>query len=107
MASAWAPYAPGGAIDDNTKTAFARDQFVVIHPNQYIPETGYLACGETYLVTDTGAEKLAADGNQTVYERGVTMEMMQGALKNGRNVWRASTCPSRSSMVASRRSEKP
>jgi Xaa-Pro dipeptidase len=52
--------APGGAIDDNTKTAFSRDQFVVIHPNQYIPETGYLACGETYLVTDTGAEKLAA-----------------------------------------------
>jgi Xaa-Pro dipeptidase len=52
--------APGGAIDDETKTVFSRDQFVVIHPNQYIPEIGYLACGETYLVTDTGAEKLAA-----------------------------------------------
>ena len=52
--------APGGAIDDETKTVFSRDQFVVIHPNQYIPEIGYLACGETYLVTDTEAKKLAA-----------------------------------------------
>jgi Xaa-Pro dipeptidase len=51
--------APGGVIDDNTAMPLELGQVVVIHPNQYIPETGYLACGETYLVTEKGAEKLA------------------------------------------------
>ena len=50
---------PGIAIDYETKLNFERNQAVVIHPNQYVPETCYLACGETYLVTDTGAERLA------------------------------------------------
>jgi Xaa-Pro aminopeptidase len=31
---------------------------VAVHPNQYIPETGYLACGETVFVTDEGIERL-------------------------------------------------
>lgn len=51
--------APGGAIDDNTKPLLLKDQVVVIHPNQWIPEVGYLACGETYLVTADGIERLA------------------------------------------------
>jgi Xaa-Pro dipeptidase len=51
--------APGGVIDDNTTMPLELGQIVVIHPNQYIPETGYLACGETYLVTEKGAERLA------------------------------------------------
>jgi Xaa-Pro aminopeptidase len=50
---------PGGAVDDDTKVAFEKQQVVVVHPNQYLPETGYLACGETVLVTDAGAERLA------------------------------------------------
>lgn len=37
----------------------ARHQVVAVHPNQYLPETGYLACGETVLVTETGVERLA------------------------------------------------
>ena len=32
---------------------------MVVHPNQYLPETGYLACGEMVLVTETGAEILS------------------------------------------------
>jgi Xaa-Pro aminopeptidase len=52
--------APGGVIDDNTKAAFERLQAVVVHPNQYIPETGYLACGETVLVGINGIQRLAA-----------------------------------------------
>ena len=52
--------APGGVIDDETKTPFERLQVVVVHPNQYIPETGYLACGETVLVSANGIERLAA-----------------------------------------------
>jgi Xaa-Pro dipeptidase len=51
--------APGGVIDDNTKTVFVHLQAVVVHPNQYIPETGYLACGETVLVGATGVQRLA------------------------------------------------
>lgn len=51
--------APGGAIDDNTRAPLEKDQVVVIHPNQYLPEVGYLACGETYLITDQGPEKLS------------------------------------------------
>ncbi len=50
---------PGGAVDDETKVPFDNLQVVVVHPNQYLPETGYLACGETVLVTELGAERLA------------------------------------------------
>ncbi|MGG0717015.1 Xaa-Pro peptidase family protein [Robertmurraya massiliosenegalensis] len=32
--------------------------FFVIHPNQYMPETGYLLCGEPVLITANGAETL-------------------------------------------------
>jgi Xaa-Pro dipeptidase len=51
--------APGGTIDDSTKNPLARNQVIIVHPNQYLPETGYLACGESILVTDTGFERLA------------------------------------------------
>ena len=50
--------APGGVIDDETEATFEKGQVVVVHPNQYLPETGYLACGETVLVTDKGFERL-------------------------------------------------
>ncbi|MDR2163882.1 MAG: Xaa-Pro peptidase family protein [Clostridiales Family XIII bacterium] len=32
---------------------------MVVHPNQYLPETGYLACGETIIVTATGIRRLS------------------------------------------------
>ncbi|HEY4406577.1 MAG TPA: M24 family metallopeptidase [Xanthobacteraceae bacterium] len=32
----------------------------VMHPNQYLPETGYLMCGEPVVVTAAGAEALSA-----------------------------------------------
>jgi Xaa-Pro dipeptidase len=51
--------APGGVIDDETRANLEKDQVVVVHPNQYLPETGYLACGETVLVTETGLERLS------------------------------------------------
>jgi len=31
----------------------------VVHPNQYLPETGYLLCGEPVRVTATGVEQLS------------------------------------------------
>jgi Xaa-Pro aminopeptidase len=51
--------APGAAIDDHIKVNLERHQVIVVHPNQYIPETGYLSCGETVMVTDGGFERLA------------------------------------------------
>lgn len=51
--------APGALIDADTASPLAADQVVVVHPNQYLPETGYLACGETFMVTPTGLDRLA------------------------------------------------
>ena len=50
---------PGGEIDDKMKVNLEKHHVIAVHPNQYIPETGYLACGETILVTDTGVERLS------------------------------------------------
>jgi Xaa-Pro dipeptidase len=36
------------------------DMLFMIHPNQYLPETGYLLCGEPVLMTSEGAEVLTA-----------------------------------------------
>lgn len=51
--------APGALIDADTHEPLVDQHVVVVHPNQYLPETGYLACGETVLVTPHGAERLA------------------------------------------------
>jgi len=51
--------APGATIDADTHDVLRDQQVVVVHPNQYLPETGYLACGETFLVTPSGAERLS------------------------------------------------
>jgi len=51
--------APGATLDAETKLPLLENQVVVVHPNQYLPETGYLACGETYLVGVDGAERLS------------------------------------------------
>jgi Xaa-Pro aminopeptidase len=32
----------------------------VMHPNQYLPESGYLMCGEPVVVTDQGCRALSA-----------------------------------------------
>jgi len=53
------PIVAGVALDDNVRVPLVSGQVLVVHPNQYLPETGYLACGETFLVTDSGVERLA------------------------------------------------
>ncbi|MBW2078387.1 MAG: aminopeptidase P family protein [Deltaproteobacteria bacterium] len=50
--------APGAGLNDDTKLNIEKDQVIVPHPNQWLPETGYLACGDSVLVTDTGYEIL-------------------------------------------------
>ncbi|HKA74831.1 MAG TPA: Xaa-Pro peptidase family protein [Xanthobacteraceae bacterium] len=48
---------PGDVSLDN-ETILEPDMVFMIHPNQYLPETGYLLCGEPVLMTDRGAEPL-------------------------------------------------
>lgn len=49
---------PGDVSLDNA-TILEPDMFFVIHPNQYLPETGYLLCGEPVLITSSAPEVLS------------------------------------------------
>jgi Xaa-Pro aminopeptidase len=48
---------PGDVALDN-ETVLERDMLFMIHPNQYLPETGYLLCGEPAVLTPQGARAL-------------------------------------------------
>lgn len=50
--------APGDIAVENP-TVLEEDMVFVVHPNQYLPETGYLLCGEPVRVTATGYESLS------------------------------------------------
>jgi Xaa-Pro aminopeptidase len=50
---------PGDVALDND-TVLEPNMIFMIHPNQYLPETGYLLCGEPVLLTPNGAEPLTA-----------------------------------------------
>ena len=49
---------PGPVINNINNVILKRGQVLISHPNQYFPETGYLACGETVMVIDNGCERL-------------------------------------------------
>jgi Xaa-Pro aminopeptidase len=48
---------PGDVALDND-TVLAPRMLFMIHPNQYLPETGYLLCGEPVVMGETRAEPL-------------------------------------------------
>jgi Xaa-Pro aminopeptidase len=48
---------PGDVALDN-QTILEPGMLFMIHPNQYLPETGYLLCGEPVVMTHKGAETL-------------------------------------------------
>jgi Xaa-Pro aminopeptidase len=48
---------PGDVALDN-ETQLSPGMLFMIHPNQYLPETGYLLCGEPVVLTERGAEPL-------------------------------------------------
>lgn len=50
---------PGDVALDNA-TVLEPDMLFMIHPNQYLPETGYLLCGEPAAMTPQGARPLTA-----------------------------------------------
>lgn len=45
-------------FDEDSSLVFAEGMSLVVHPNQFIPETGYLALGESIIVTAEGIERL-------------------------------------------------
>jgi Xaa-Pro dipeptidase len=49
---------PGDIVDSNDRVLESGMVFVM-HPNQYIPESGYLMCGEPVVITPTGARSLS------------------------------------------------
>jgi len=51
---------PGDVSLDNA-TVLEPDMLFMIHPNQYLPETGYLLCGEPVLITARGADALTRE----------------------------------------------
>jgi Xaa-Pro dipeptidase len=51
---------PGDVSLDNA-TVLEPDMLFMIHPNQYLPETGYLLCGEPVVITPSGAEVLTRE----------------------------------------------
>ena len=52
--------APGDVSVDN-ETILAPGMLFMVHPNQFLPETGYMMCGEPVLVTATGHEVLTRE----------------------------------------------
>jgi Xaa-Pro aminopeptidase len=51
---------PGDVSLDNP-TVLEPDMLFMIHPNQYLPETGYLLCGEPVVITEGGAQVLTRE----------------------------------------------
>jgi len=50
-------FAPG-SLEDGNKTKLEEGMTFIIHPNQYLPETGYLTLGDTVVMGETQAESL-------------------------------------------------
>jgi Xaa-Pro dipeptidase len=50
---------PGDIVERNERLLESGMMFVM-HPNQYLPDSGYLMCGESVVVTPTGARALSA-----------------------------------------------
>ncbi len=50
-------FAPG-SLEDENKTKLEEGMTFIIHPNQYLPETGYLTLGDTVVMGTTQAESL-------------------------------------------------
>lgn len=49
--------APGNLEEEN-KTPLEEGMTFIIHPNQYLPETGYMTLGDTVVMTPPGAEPM-------------------------------------------------
>ena len=48
-----------GDITEDSEVVLEEGMVFVMHPNQYLPETGYLMCGEPVVITPRGAESFS------------------------------------------------
>jgi Xaa-Pro dipeptidase len=57
-----------GSMDPEIATfcasTFEKNSVFVMHPNQYLPDTGYFMCGEPVIITDEGAKPLTSHMGQ-------------------------------------------
>jgi Xaa-Pro dipeptidase len=53
-----------GDLNDTSDVVFEEGMVFVMHPNQYIPDTGYLMCGETVVISHNGAISLSERGSE-------------------------------------------
>jgi Xaa-Pro aminopeptidase len=49
-----------GDLTSDSDVRLEEGMIFVMHPNQYLPETGYLMCGEPVVITRRGAEALSS-----------------------------------------------
>jgi len=49
-----------GNLDDRNGSILEEGMTFIIHPNQYIPETGYVMLGETCVVTESGGKSFSS-----------------------------------------------
>lgn len=47
-------------INESSKRPLERDMTMVIHPNQFVPETGYLMCGDMVVIEEGGPRVLSS-----------------------------------------------
>jgi Xaa-Pro aminopeptidase len=47
-----------GDLTSDSDVRLEEGMVFVMHPNQYLPETGYIMCGEPVVITPRGAEAL-------------------------------------------------
>jgi Xaa-Pro dipeptidase len=47
-------------IATSCRSVFEKNSVFVMHPNQYLPDTGYFMCGEPVIITDSGAQPLTS-----------------------------------------------
>ena len=45
-------------INESSKHVLERNMTMVIHPNQFVPETGYMMCGDMVVIEDGGPRLL-------------------------------------------------
>ena len=48
-----------GDITEDSEVVLEEGMVFVMHPNQYLPETGYLMCGEPVVITPHGAQSFS------------------------------------------------
>jgi Xaa-Pro aminopeptidase len=55
-------------ITDDSSPVLERNMTMIIHPNQYIPETGYMMLGDTVVIEDDGPRRLTQTSRELFWK---------------------------------------